>query len=453
VPGLGCNAPSFWGNNQPYGVNDLYALALNDGFRTAFVSFAADGEKPFDMWQNGRMFAWQLGEICRYFKTDSVIVAGHSKGGVDAQTAAAFFGAAPRIKRLITLSAPHFGSQLADLAYSTFGWELAEHLGQHSEGCYCMQTSYMQSYRKAADLNPPNNTAIETFAGNGGAPIFAEFWAGHEFLSLYGENDGVVTVNSAHNPNGRHIGTLPLNHMQMMVGQNIWAYLKPAIMGALAIEQPAAVKTAAPVGLIFRGGRLENGVADEFPADSTVKSLEVYMALSVKTGSQTDTDLQLFAPSGAVYRDFQAVNGPFGTKLLRIKVDAPQTGNWHIIVPAMTGAYLTQIRLHGSFRAYPAEAAGNAVMQQLGNGNVSTVFKVIKTFADHIEMTAEHIIDPGGYRPPLHLGDGAFTLESVVKGVLADGSPFERNILRPVLTGAIEALKGAVETGIISDII
>lgn len=443
VPGLGDFAPSFWKDNGIGEGDDLYAQAWGSGFRTAFVSFMADGEKPFDMWKNGRILAGQLEDICRYYKTDTVVIAAHSKGGVDAQTTAVFYGAAARIKKLITLSSPHWGSQLADLAYSTFGWDLAERLGQHSEGCFCMQTAYMQAYRKAVDASPFNNVTIETFAGNGGAPVFSELWAAARFMSLYGENDGVVTVKSAQNPRGHHRATLPLNHIQMMTGKAIWPSLKSAILGAPEPLQQAAAKPAPAFGFIFRGGSLEAGVADEFPIDSTVKSMELFLALSCQSGEQAETEIQIFAPSGAQYKKIEVVNGPFGTRLLRLAINAPEQGNWHMVAAGCNGAYLAQIRLNGTFTAVPEDAAGSA--GQRGAQRMSTVLRVIKTYADRYETHTEQKIDSGDFGQLLRLSSGAYTVESVVKGVLADGSQFERNILRPVLTGGIAALQVAEE--------
>ena len=444
VHGLGGYAAAFWQETRPYGLNDMYMRALYDGFRTAYVSFAADDEKPADMWHNGKLFAWQLEEICRFFRVENVVVVAHSKGGVDAQAAALYFGAAPRIRKLITLSTPHWGSQLADLAYSTFGWDLAERLGQHSDGCYCMQTAYMGAFRRAAEQKAPLPAEIETFAGNGDAPAFTGLWAGSGFLSAFGENDGVVTVHSAHNPAAKHLGTLPFNHVQMFFGQNVWENLRGAVLGEGAAAGDEAAAGAAACGTIYRGGRLDNGVADEFPVDTTVESMNIEIALTGEDDVDWEKEAQLFAPDGTPYHNLKLAENLPNMRALQARVDAPQKGMWHILLPARKGAYLTQIRLGGTFCAFPAEAAGNTLLQQEAKGKVSTVLRVVQTFANRIEMYGEQRMDPGAYRPPLRLGDGSFTLESVVKGILEDGSPFERTVLRPVLLGAAEAFKIAL---------
>ncbi len=171
VPGLSQAASFFFGENS------MYEKAFSNGFRTAFVSFDMPGGKSKDMWSNGEMLSQQLKDICAYYKTPRVIIVAHSKGGVDSQTAAVYFDAGNLVERTITLSTPHFGSQLADIAYSSAGFALAELIGAHSSGCFSMQTGYMRQYRSMTDESPLNTTPIFTFAGNGGDRNFTKMWA------------------------------------------------------------------------------------------------------------------------------------------------------------------------------------------------------------------------------------------------------------------------------------
>jgi hypothetical protein len=105
--------------------------------------------------------------------------------------------------------------------------------------------------------------------------------------------------------------------------------------------------------------------------------------------------------------------------------------------------------MNGTFRALPENQGGISGSHPFA-GEARSVMRVVKTFADRYETAAEHNIGQAGYRPPLHLGDGAFTIESIIKGVLSDGSTYERDVLRPVLTAGIDVIEAA---GVLSEII
>src|SRR5690606_15553332 len=112
-----------------HGANDMYTYAYNHGYRTAFVDLHPEGT----MWDNGQLLSSLLNQITAYFGVSKVVIVAHSKGGVDANAAAAHYGAAPKISRVITLGTPHWGTPLADLAYSSWASWLAELLGQRTE--------------------------------------------------------------------------------------------------------------------------------------------------------------------------------------------------------------------------------------------------------------------------------------------------------------------------------
>lgn len=116
-------------------------------------------------------------------------------------------------------------------------------------------------------------------------------------------------------------------------------------------------------------------------------------------------------------------------------IDSPKVGNWHLVFSSGKGAYFAQIIMKETFRAMPEGILNGSSGQRASNA--VTLLRVLKTYADRFEKTEEKS-DKGGYISPLKIGTGAFTIESVVKGVLADGSLFERNILRSVYNGNIE---------------
>lgn len=443
VPGLAQTGPSWWREDEFYGMNDMYTLALADGFRTAFVSFAPPGAKPLDMWQNGRILAWQLGDICRYFRVPSVIAVAHSKGGVDAEAAAAWFGAAPLMEKLVTLSTPHWGSQLADLAYSSFAWHLAERTGAHSDGCYVMQTEYMAEFRRLTE-GCPTPRSFETFAGRGGGPPLTKLWAGGLVLERFGPNDCIVTVQNAQNPRARHLMTLDYNHSQMRMGRFLWPWVRyaaagvpviPAEQGAAIAAVPAAAQAPqSPVGEILRGGPLTHGIDEAFYIDSTAEAAEFCVTMA---GGRPPV---LTGPDGKAPGAFETARARDGTVRYILRALHPAPGKWTLKAPAGQGAYLAMLRLFGMPDARPA-GSGAPI------GNLRSQVRVLRTLPGRIEPVAEFeqngealqaAAGPSGpaYALPeklQKLDGGLYSLETTLTGELGDGSPYQRTVQRSLL--------------------
>lgn len=428
VPGLGQPARSFWEKSEVYGLNEMYARATAEGFRTAFVGFAAEKERPMDMWRNGRILAWQLADICMHYQTPAVTLVAHSKGGVDAQTAAVYYGAAGRIRGLYTLSSPHWGSELADLAYSSVGFSLGERMGVHSDGCYVMQTGYMRAYREKTDT-AGRAVPLYTFAGCGSGPAFSRVWAGAQILSRWGKNDGVVTVRSAQNPFGQHLATLDFDHIQMQSGQFVWPHVCGAIAGAHIAVQPVSVKTALPEqdtaeevpdGLVLRGGALAGGVRETFAVDSAASGLNVCMMAA--GGGDITGRFTLTAPDGTIV-PLRAAHAEGGAQMLCTRIRKPSPGNWQLDGPKSSGAYLASIR----FDAVPAHrAVGKRVVRKLNR-----LLRVFQTFPDHFQLVYEGDAGESGELPSV-FDDGVYSVEQVLRGELDDGSPYERDVVRQV---------------------
>lgn len=442
VPGLGNTGAVFFDGNE------LFENAYTAGFRTAYVSFHQKGEKPRDIFEDGKILARQLEDICAFYHTKRVVVVAHSKGGVDAQTAAAFFGAADKIAGIVTLSTPHWGSQLADLAYSASGWALAELIKVHSPGCFSMQTGYMREYRKIAD---PMGKAVPiyTYAGNGGATELTGTWAGSLVLDRFGENDGCVTVESAHNPNGEHLATLYLNHGQMVDGRFIWQYLSsvlswplfsptvaamarprtlpaaPSILAPAQVPPPTAESLPIILGSarvtdtahIILGGNLDKGADGSFFVDSAAEKFTVTATVAGTAGKRR---FYLAAPDGhktllASKKDAE------GTTVLGATVANPQVGRWHLTSAPGRGAYCALVCLGTKKAGVP--------------GRLRTDMRIIKTRADGYDLVSEQSLS-GGAEPQLSkLPDGHYSLELHMVGELEDGSTYERSAVRPFAVG------------------
>jgi pimeloyl-ACP methyl ester carboxylesterase len=422
VPGLGSHAKTFWNKNT------MYENAYRSGYRTAYIEFNMPGKMSLNMWNNGESLAHMLSDICSHYHVPRVVIVAHSKGGVDSQTAAVFYGAANHIEKIITLSTPHFGSQLADFAYSSAGWAFAELIKAHSPGCFAMQTGSMREFRAMTDSNSNNITPIITFAGNGGADELTRMRVSSMLLDRFGENDGVVTVESAHNPNGEHLGTFHLNHAQMSNGQFIWAHLAPVLAGLQ--QEPVVAASAspfcAPPAQIIKGGRLEKGISESFYVDSTVEKFTVSIMIH---GNPLKRSLMLISPDGrktalSAKRDFDNVT------VMRASVDNPKVGKWRLATQPGKGAYWCLICLHGKdiFCVCPKAAAP---------GQMEANLRILRTYPDGYDVFGEYNIKNGNELPTLQtLPKGIYNLEMHLSGELDDGSIFERSLVRPLASGS-----------------
>lgn len=244
VAGLHQPATSWWGPTRYYGHNGMYATAYAHGLRTAFIEM--DDGAGDDMWTNGRILADRLTAITGYYGVAKVALVTHSKGGVDANTAAAFYGAAPHIASVISLSSPNYGSPLADLAMSQWASWLADLVGERDAGVQCLQTGYMQWYRSTADSRTDDRgVPYYTISGTGWGPALSALRLGGVYLSAWGKNDGMVPEGSAHKPGATHLATLPLDHDAMRTDRT-WPTVAMALGAGAAAPQGSGASSADP---------------------------------------------------------------------------------------------------------------------------------------------------------------------------------------------------------------
>ena len=225
-------------NVYHYGHNDMYEMAYNAGYRTAFVRLGSEAT----MWYNGRVLSEQLASIERHFNTRNIVIVAHSKGGIDAQTALVYYNSLGAPRKIISLSTPYYGSPLADLVFSNFytAW-LALIIGQATPATFVLQTGYMYDFQDRLSDDPDNQYLYYyTLSGWDIGPF--PLWLGGLYLNMHGGdyrsggNDGAVTFQSAHllAPHAERI-SLPayedrerqwfFNHFNMRLGQNTWYYI------------------------------------------------------------------------------------------------------------------------------------------------------------------------------------------------------------------------------------
>ena len=198
------NSASVWWEG-----NDMYETALANGYQTAFIDLHSDR----DMWANGELLAQKLKVIYDYFGKKKFVVVGYSKGGVDAQTALVHYGAHEYVSNVITLSSPHRGTQLSDLAHSSTAWWLAALLGNNNDATRSLQTGYMAYFRSITDFHQnAQNNRYYTLGGTKWGSLGSSLYWGGLYLSSYGANDGVVTVASSRVPGGTIVREGSWNH-------------------------------------------------------------------------------------------------------------------------------------------------------------------------------------------------------------------------------------------------
>lgn len=248
VHGFGGLAQDWWEFTKFHGMNDMYVTAYEAGYRTAFVTLNWDGARwPVEsMWINGLTLGRQIGAIAEHYGVDKVDIIAHSKGGVDAQAAAAYFGAAQRVRNVFTLGTPHWGTEIADLGFDTVvGRLLLKLLDMDDAGIQFMTTTYMGLFRALTDVRTADDGVRYYWAGGTGwqtGPLGLRL-SGRYLSKNFGPNDGLVTVASAQLPgdNSFQLFVEPFNHFNIISGSNAFPYID-----AIARQPTAAGATLEP---------------------------------------------------------------------------------------------------------------------------------------------------------------------------------------------------------------
>ncbi|GAA0418263.1 hypothetical protein GT022_12395 [Agaribacter marinus] len=330
VPGLNNVAQIFWEDNG------LYEAAYEAGYHTAFVQLYDAGGASADMWDNGRLLADKIEEIAAHFNGQPITLVAYSKGGVDAQAAVTYYDAWQYVDNIITLSSPHHGSQLADLANSSWAGWLADLLGMQGEGTTAVETGYMEHFRSITDSEPyAYYNDIYTLGGTDWGSIFSATWYGGVYLSSYGDNDGVVTAVSSNLPGGQEIAIGDWNHTSVRS-----EVIFPVFESFIADESvpgrsfsPSSYRMPLPTSdHLVRGNSLVQNKSDQLslPIEDGVDEItvQVYAAHELN-------QLALIDPSGKSYIATQATTqesgGIFtGATAYTIPVKNPVSGEWMV---------------------------------------------------------------------------------------------------------------------------
>lgn len=346
-----------------YNSDGFYDAAYNAGYRTAFVQLKdADGGGG-NMWTNGPVLANVIQKVRNYYGVNKINIVAHSKGGIDTQTALVHYGAYPYVNLVHQLSTPNKGSEIADMAYSTWTWWLAAIMGQRDDAVYSLQTSYMSNFRNQTDGRSENNyTRTYMSGGTGDDGFFSATYYSRAFLP--GEDDGAVAIYSAFGlPNGYYgftdNGSDRLSHTEMRYASETWWQVRPRLTttsyyGAVAPNMLASKDLISPTAsveessnYILRGGEIAGTATDSFTLESGLNAIR----LDLMTASKA-TQVTLVSPSGKTYTgtasDGSADDLAFAKASHNLfSIDKPEAGTWTVQMEGANDAYFMNAVLDG----------------------------------------------------------------------------------------------------------
>lgn len=440
VPGLNNVAQLFREDNN------MYQTAYDAGYQTAFIQLHDAGGASADMWNNGNLLASKICEIFSYFDGKPITVVAYSKGGVDTQTALAHYGAWPYVDNVITLSSPHHGSELADLAYSAGAGWLAELIGARGEGTAAMQTAYMADFRNQMDANPnAYRNEYFTIGGTNWGSAFSANWFGGVYLSSYGPNDGVVTAVSSNLPGGHELAVGDWNHTSVRT-EATFPVFRNYLSGDHYVAEKRThqdelrSKISPEINRWMDGGPLNEQEEIIFHVEEGVKEIQAGL-LTAETldgikvidpsGNQVKVDVEQVEFEEGIFKD--AVGYQF-------TVPRPTVGVWNIAVQSdeENNAYLALIDFKTEQLIKSAEKSG--VIQQHGFSfqadNKVDMDSLVVTYrmaesANPDQQKEWTVKGRNALSEPLQLDkkDTVYTITMDIEGKTKNGNPFNRTLI------------------------
>ncbi|SDL95238.1 esterase/lipase family protein [Sediminibacillus halophilus] len=433
VHGLNSSSYTWWEDN------DMYDTALLNGFETAFI----DLYPTSDMWDNGALLAEKLQEIYSFFG-EKVVVVAHSKGGIDVQSAVIHYGAAPYVEKVITLSAPHHGSQLADLAYSSWAGWLAGILGNKNDATYSLQTGYMANFRTVTD-SITNDIPFLTFGGTERGSFGSSLYWGGLYLSSFGPNDGAVTFASSRLPYGTEVSAGAWNHYTIKQGSSTFelfsGFLSEAGEGTETLYKPSqlekneqSVQQDEQYGFILRGGQSQGKQTESFYVEGKAEGLVVDWISDKKTSR-----LQLVGPDRKTYTAFSVevdkTDYLKGAYHHRISVPKPLPGKWSMIADTdLSQHYLLQAAIDGPLNDKLNVEMGEGQFNVEAKDQVkkpTVTVKLVKYQNNQQQAQVIQSLDQISYYRLPDLGEGVYNVTFDIQGE-SGGEKYERTIVKSV---------------------
>ena len=409
--------------------NDMLQVLRGAGYQSVLIDLHPDE----DMWRNGKILAEKLKEISTYFNEKLVIV-GHSKGGVDAQSATVHYGATPYVERVITLSTPHHGSELADLAFSKWAGWLTDGLKSKTQAVFSLQTGYMKGFRSATDeLDLAKKVPFYTFGGTGWGGAHSELFWGGLYLSRFGQSDGAVLVKSSRLPYAKEVAVRDWTHTTIKEGREVFPYIKD-----LFIEEVKEVTYASvldmplegEISVLHRGGKFEGMEVEEFSVEEGIAGITVDWI-----SDKRDSVYELLGPDGQVYTKWRLnvdATGYFpGAYHHSVHISRPVDGKWEVRARARkTEHYMVTILFQ-----HQGGSVGESVVSALNEHDHS----MKKTYTLHhipIRSGKKHsTFITSGDLSSLALADfeeGVHNITLDIEGKTKLGNQFQRTMIRTV---------------------
>jgi pimeloyl-ACP methyl ester carboxylesterase len=421
------------------GGNDIGESARSSGFRTAFINLSGTA----DMWSNGLLLAENLKEIYAYFKKELVILA-HSKGGIDAQTAIRYHGASQYVKRVITLSTPHHGSELADLAYSRWADWLTETLGSRSDAVFSLQTGYMRAYRNRTDAESDRQEqGIYTFGGTGWGSMSSELFWGGLYLSRFGASDGAVTVKSSRLPYAQEVMVDDWTHKTIKMGEEIFPYIEEMVFEEMKEGShqtaPATALKELETSVLHRGGEYMGVVKEGFSVEEGVDEINVdWISCS------GDASYVLTAPNGRKYTRFITTGDATGffpnAFHHSVSIDSPSAGRW--VLEARNDqqeTYLLNVIFSGGVNVQLDKMMSDKKVDLKNNSltlqSVSQVEKNVQvTHFPSGQQDKKSTVKQANHSPEnlSAYGEGLHNMTIDLAGITVEGAKFERTLIKTI---------------------
>ncbi|PFA70360.1 hypothetical protein CN378_00790 [Bacillus sp. AFS015802] len=308
--------------------NDMLPITRGAGYQSVFIELHPDE----DMWRNGEMLADKLREMYEYFN-EKIVVVGHSKGGIDTQAALIHYGASPYVERVITLSTPHHGSELADLAFSKWAGWLTDALKSKTPAVFSLQTGYMKGFRSETDgQDPVKDVPIYTFGGTGWGGANSELFWGGLYLSRFGQSDGAVLVRSSRLPYAKEVAVQDWTHTTIKKGSEVFPFLKNLYTEMVKEVPYAKVSEMASedeTSVLHRGGEFDGTVVESFFVEEGMGKITVDWISNL-----SDSAYELVSPDGQLYKQWgmaEDATGYFpGAYHHSILLSDPLSGRWEV---------------------------------------------------------------------------------------------------------------------------
>jgi triacylglycerol lipase len=182
---------------------------------------------------------------------DKVLVIGHSMGGLDARYMISRLGMARNVSALLTITAPHRGSPVADwcmrhLGQRLGGLHIARALGVNIDAMKDLTTESCRRFNQEV----PDAPGVRYFSVSASRPwhrVPAFAMHAHKLVfDAEGENDGLVSVKSS--TWGEHLGVWPADHWHTINRRLVIELREPTgdivpyYLSALARMQSAGVE-------------------------------------------------------------------------------------------------------------------------------------------------------------------------------------------------------------------